>query len=171
MSGSANDGYRFFRACTRNNHAMRLEPSMNVVGYLCLMVYRLLRHSAWKRSARILVAEVFPAAVHLRERRGRRSLGSGISNFAVSLRFCLSHPLRSTARVHVCAILWDSLLHDAGICSTCRTERCGQELESISVGQHSRRLRATMSNGTYSGMPLIRASSSHRIAQTDGPIS
>jgi len=112
------------------SHKTSLGPSLGPVAIICLMIYIACFAFSLGAIAWILVAEVFPLRV-----RGRgvaaATLGSGISNFIVSITFLSLIETIGSARTFaiygVMSIL--TLLFVRFIVP----ETCGRDLESISV--------------------------------------
>jgi MFS family permease len=124
------------------HHDATLGSSMGAIAIACLMVYIAGFAFGLGAIAWILVAEVFPLRV-----RGRgvaaATLGSGISNFAVSfLHSCLSS-MQSAADTHLPSM--DSLHCDTGIRSICRT---GNVRPGVGEHQPWRNIAEAKSNRT-----------------------
>ena len=111
------------------SHSASLGPALGEIAIICLMIYIACFAFSLGAIAWILVAEVFPLRV-----RGRGvaagTLGSGISNFLVSLTFLSLIEAIGTARTFVIygAMSIVTLLFVRFIVP----ETCGRDLESIS---------------------------------------
>lgn len=113
------------------SHNAALGSSMGLIAIACLMVYIACFAFSLGAIAWILVAEVFPLRV-----RGRgvaaATLGSGISNFAVSFTFLsLINAIGSASTFAIYGTLCIVTLIFVRFAVP---ETCGRDLESISVG-------------------------------------
>ncbi len=113
------------------SHNAALGSSMGVIAIVCLMVYIACFAFSMGAIAWILVAEVFPLRV-----RGRgvaaATLGSGISNFAVSFTFLSLINAIGSARTF--AIYGTLCIVTLVFVRFAVPETCGRDLESISRG-------------------------------------
>jgi len=113
------------------SHNIALGSSMGLIAIACLMVYIACFAFSLGAIAWILVAEVFPLRV-----RGRgvaaATLGSGISNFAVSFTFLSLLNAIGSARTF--AIYGTLCIVTLIFVRFAVPETCGKDLESISVG-------------------------------------
>lgn len=113
------------------SHNAALGSSMGVVAIACLMMYIACFAFSLGAIAWILVAEIFPLRV-----RGRgvaaASLGSGISNFAVSFTFLSL--INAIGSAYTFAIYGALCIVTLVFVRLAVPETCGRELESISLG-------------------------------------
>jgi sugar porter (SP) family MFS transporter len=113
------------------SHNAALGASMGVITIACLMVYIACFAFSLGAIAWILVAEVFPLRV-----RGRgvaaATLGSGISNFAVSFTFLSL--INAIGSAHTFAIYGTLCIVTLVFVRFAVPETCGRDLESISLG-------------------------------------
>lgn len=113
------------------SHNAALGASMGVVAVACLMAYIACFAFSLGAIAWILVAEIFPLRV-----RGRgvaaASLGSGISNFAVSFTFLSL--INAIGTAYTFAIYGALCIVTLLFVRFAVPETCGRELESISLG-------------------------------------
>ena len=113
------------------SHSAALGSSMGMVAIACLMVYIACFAFSLGAIAWILVAEVFPLRV-----RGRgvaaATLGSGISNFAVSFTFLSL--INAIGSAYTFAIYGTLCIVTLIFVRFVVPETCGRDLESISLG-------------------------------------
>jgi MFS family permease len=113
------------------SHNAALGSSMGVIAIACLMVYIACFAFSLGAIAWILVAEVFPLRV-----RGRgvaaATLGSGISNFAVSFTFLSL--INAIGSAYTFAIYGTLCIVTLVFVRFAVPETCGRDLESISLG-------------------------------------
>jgi sugar porter (SP) family MFS transporter len=113
------------------SHSAALGSSMGVIAIACLMVYIACFAFSLGAIAWILVAEVFPLRV-----RGRgvaaATLGSGISNFAVSFTFLSL--INAIGSAYTFAIYGTLCIVTLVFVRFAVPETCGRDLESISLG-------------------------------------
>jgi sugar porter (SP) family MFS transporter len=113
------------------SHNAALGSSMGIIAIACLMVYIACFAFSLGAIAWILVAEVFPLRV-----RGRgvaaATLGSGISNFAVSFTFLSL--INAIGSAHTFAIYGTLCIVTLVFVRFAVPETCGRDLESISLG-------------------------------------
>lgn len=116
------------------SHNATLGASLGAIAIVCLMVYIACFALSLGAIAWILVAEVFPLRV-----RGRGvaagTLGSGISNFIVSLTFLSL--IESIGSARTFAIYGAMSLVTLLFVRFIVPETCGRDLESISVGSEA----------------------------------
>jgi sugar porter (SP) family MFS transporter len=112
-------------------HDAALGSSMGIIAIACLMVYIACFAFSLGAIAWILVAEVFPLRV-----RGRgvaaATLGSGISNFAVSFTFLSL--INAIGSAYTFAIYGTLCIVTLVFVRFAVPETCGRDLESISLG-------------------------------------